>query len=63
MIDCIDNLLNQYEFGKMTRRELLIAITLLSMPVQSPAQDSLFKARSFNHLNIRVTDVARSESF
>ena len=63
MIDSIDNLLNQYELGKMTRRELLAAITLLSMPAQLPAQDSLFKARSFNHLNIRVTDVARSESF
>jgi catechol 2,3-dioxygenase-like lactoylglutathione lyase family enzyme len=47
----------------MKRRELLAAITLLFTPTPSSAQDGLFKARSLNHLNIRVTDVARSETF
>ena len=27
------------------------------------AQESIFKARSFNHLNVRVTDRAKSEAF
>jgi catechol 2,3-dioxygenase-like lactoylglutathione lyase family enzyme len=64
MIESIDDLLKQYELGNMTRRELLAALALLFVtPTRSPAQDGLFKARSFNHLNVRVTDVARSESF
>ena len=64
MTDSIDNMLRQYELGKMTRRELLAAMTvLLATPTRSRAQDSVFKVRSFNRLNIRVTDVARSESF
>src|SRR5262249_37075118 len=65
MTDSIDHLLQQYEIGKLTRRELLVAFTLLSTLCQpgSRAQDSLFMARSFNHLNIRVTDINRSEAF
>ena len=65
MIESIDDLLKAYELGKLTRRKLLAAIALLLTSCQRApeAQDSLFKARSFNHLNIRVTDVAKSESF
>ena len=64
MTDSIDNLLQQYEGGTMTRRELLTALTLLAAaPARTSAQDSVLKARSFNHLNVRVADVARSEAF
>lgn len=63
MTNSIDHMLTQYGLGRITRRELLAALALLSAPVKLPAQDGLFKARSFNHLNIRVTDVARSEAF
>jgi catechol 2,3-dioxygenase-like lactoylglutathione lyase family enzyme len=64
MTDSIDNLLKQYEGGAMSRRELLTALTLLAAaPEPTSAQDSVFKARSFNHLNVRVADVARSEAF
>ncbi len=63
MTDSFDELLKQYQLGKLTRRELLAALTVLLVPASSPAQDSLFKARSLNHLNIRVTDLARSEAF
>jgi catechol 2,3-dioxygenase-like lactoylglutathione lyase family enzyme len=63
MLDSVDSLLKQYELGKITRREVLAAIGLLLTPAAAPAQDSLFKARSFNHLNVRVTDAAMSEAF
>jgi catechol 2,3-dioxygenase-like lactoylglutathione lyase family enzyme len=64
MTDSIDNLLKQYEHGTMTRRELLTALALLAAaPTPTSAQGSVLKARSFNHLNVRVADVARSEAF
>ena len=63
MTDSIDNLLRQYELGKLTRREVLAAITLLFTPTPSSAQDGVLKGRSLNHLNIRVTDATRSEAF
>ena len=59
----INELLTQYEAGSLTRRELLAAITLLAVPRPARAQASLFQARSFSHLNLRVSDLARSEQF
>ena len=65
MIETIDHLLEEYERGKLTRRDLLRGIALLlTSPLQkSPVQGSVFKARSINHVNIRVADVNRSEAF
>jgi hypothetical protein len=65
MIETVDHLLEQYERGKLTRRDLLGGIALLvTSPLQkSPVEASVFKARSINHVNIRVADVNRSEAF
>jgi catechol 2,3-dioxygenase-like lactoylglutathione lyase family enzyme len=63
MTDSVDDLLKQYALGKLMRREVLAAITLLLTPTESSAQDGVLKGRSLNHLNIRVTDAARSEAF
>ena len=63
MLEHLDGLLHQYERGQVTRRELLGAIALLSAPPQTSAEDSVLKARRLNHVNIRVTDVARAEAF
>jgi catechol 2,3-dioxygenase-like lactoylglutathione lyase family enzyme len=63
MMDQIDDLVKQYDAGNLKRRELLAAIALLLKPAAALAQNGLFRGRSLNHLNIRVTDLARSESF
>lgn len=67
MIESIDALLNQYERGRMTRREVVAAMALLLAPrstqAQGTSQGSIFKGRSINHINVRVTDLARSEAF
>src|SRR5215813_5266025 len=65
MIETIDHLLEQYERGKLTRRDLLGGIALLlTLPLQKRfVQASVFKARSINHVNICVADVNRSEAF
>ncbi len=63
MLECVDRLLQQYESGRLTRRELLASLAVFSRATASSAQDSVLKARNLNHVNVRVTDVARSEAF
>ena len=59
----IDNLLTQYDTGKLSRRHLLAAIALIAAPKPARAQQGLFRARSLHHVNIGVSDLATSETF
>ena len=63
MSTSIDNLLTQYDTGKLSRRGLLAAIALIAVPRPARAQSSLFRARSLSHVNIGVSDLAASEAF
>ena len=63
MSTSIDNLLTQYDTGKLSRRNLLAAIALIAVPKPARAQQGLFRARSLNHVNIGVSDLATSETF
>ncbi len=63
MLESIDGLVTKYECGRLTRRELLASIAALCSATAAPAQTSILSARTLNHVNIRVTDVARSEAF
>lgn len=58
MIDSIDGLIKSYENGTLTRRNLLQALALIATPAVANAQ-----ARLLHHVNIRVSDLARSEAF
>ena len=60
MKESISELVSQYESGKLTRRVLLGAIAFLTAPNHLQAQTSLFRARSLNHVNIRVEDLSLS---
>ena len=63
MTETIDNLLTQYESGVLSRRALLAGIAVIAAPKPAPAQTGLFRARSLNHVNIGVSDLAVSETF
>lgn len=66
MIDSIDGLIKSYENGTLTRRGLLQALALIAAPGVASAQTSggsVSKARLLHHVNIRVSDLARSEAF
>ena len=63
MRESFDSLLKQYEDGKLTRRQVLGAITALAMPLRADAQPGRVRARSLSHVNVGVTDLARSETF
>ena len=66
MIDNIDALVTSYEHGTLTRRHLLQALAMIAAPVAGHAQTtsgSVMRARMLHHVNVRVSDVGRSETF
>jgi catechol 2,3-dioxygenase-like lactoylglutathione lyase family enzyme len=64
MPDHIDLLLRSFERGAITRRQCLQAIAALAMPASSSAQDAgIVRARTLHHVNLQVSDVARSEQY
>ena len=66
MIDTIASLLTAYEDGTFTRRQLLHALAMVAAPATAAAQaptESAMKGRFLHHVNVQVSDVARSEKF
>ena len=66
MIANIDALVTSYDCGALTRRQLLRALAALAAPAAVNAQPSpadLTKGQMLHHVNVRVSDVARSEAF
>ena len=67
----IDGLLQQFESGKLSRRELAqylatgVAASMVSAPASAavPASKPLFKALYLNHISYSVTDYAPSRDF
>lgn len=63
MRDFVGNILSQFESGRLTRRQAIGAITALAASPAIGAAQARSKARSINHVNLIVSDVARSEAF
>lgn len=66
MMKDIDALVSSYECGTLTRRQLLYALAIMAAPVAGKAQltaGGLTKGRNLHHVNVRVSDIARSEAF
>ena len=63
MPEPFESLLTKYDSGRLTRRDLLMAMAVLAAPVTARAQDGVVRARALSHVNVGVADVSRSESF
>lgn len=66
MIRKIDAFLSSYERGTLTRRQLFYALAVMTTPMTVNAQTTsrgLMKGRNLHHVNVRVSDMARSEAF
>jgi metallothiol transferase len=60
----ITTLLNRYESGQVSRRQLVAALaTLCAGPPAASAAPSTFKGVGLNHIAVRVTDIPRSKAF
>ena len=66
MSPIIDNLVNSYEHGHITRRDLIVSLSALVMARPTMAAQSSappIAARTFNHLVLQVSDPQRSQNF
>ena len=62
----ISSLLNRFERGALTRRELVQGLTMIaaaSGTTAAQAQDAATKGAKIDHVSIQVTDLARSIAF
>src|SRR5437899_3257263 len=60
----ISNLLESYELGKVSRRQLIQGLATLATTARAmPAFASTFQGVALNHIAINVTNVQRSRDF
>jgi len=64
MRELIATILDRYESGRVSRRDLIRTIAALAAAAQSaPAASSTFKGAGLNHIAVRVTDIPRTRAF
>lgn len=63
----ISNLVKRFEEGKVSRRELVRSLALLSVAgtaaAAPPRQETPFSPSRIDHISIQVTDIERSNAF
>ena len=63
MQQIIDGLLNDFERGSLTRRQLAASLALLVTGAQAAPKDSGIKAVTLNHVTVRVPDLHKTSQF
>jgi len=63
MIETIEAMLNKFECGKLTRRQLVLSLAAVAAGAQSAAKDEGFRAVSINHITVKVPDLHRTSNF
>lgn len=63
MYKAIDDFIEQYERGGLSRRQLVAGLAVLATPRASVSARTGVRASSLNHVNVRVTDLDRSVAF
>lgn len=63
MMNAFETLLDQYEHGKLTRRQLLQGLAVVVAPVGRQASGGVLRGRNLNHVNLQVSDVDQSVDF
>jgi catechol 2,3-dioxygenase-like lactoylglutathione lyase family enzyme len=63
MTNAVDALLSRYESGRLSRRDLVVALTAVAAAPALGAESDALKARSLNHVSLLVSDLERSVAF
>ena len=63
MIQTIEAMLNNFECGKLNRRQLVLALATLAVAAKSTAQEKPSRAVSINHVTVKVPDLHRTSDF
>ena len=63
MIRTIETLLDNFERGALTRRQLALSLAALVSGVRAAPQETELKALSINHVTVRVPDLHRTSQF
>jgi catechol 2,3-dioxygenase-like lactoylglutathione lyase family enzyme len=59
----IDKLIGDFERGRLTRRQLVLSLSVLITGAQAAPNSSGMRAVSLNHVTVRVPDVQRTSQF
>ena len=59
----IENMIRDFERGRLTRRQLAASVTALVSSRQTAAKPSRLRAVSLNHVTVRVPDLHRTSQF
>jgi len=63
VIQTIEAMLNNFECGNLTRRQLVISLAALAAAQPSAAKETGFHAVSINHITVKVPDLQRTSNF
>ena len=63
MKQTIENLLNDYERGSITKAQLVEALAGMTASPQSRPASSVFRGRTLNHITLKVSHLERSREF
>jgi catechol 2,3-dioxygenase-like lactoylglutathione lyase family enzyme len=63
MIQTIEKMLDNFECGKLTRRQLVLSLAALAATAQSVQKEKGFRAVSINHVTVKVPDLHRTSNF
>src|SRR3979411_3184002 len=63
MIRTIEKMLDSFERGTLSRRQLALSLAALVTGAQAAPKDAELKAVSINHVTVRVPDLHRTSQF
>ena len=63
MIQTIEKMLDNFECGKLTRRQLVFSLATLAAAAQTAQKERGFRAVSINHVTVKVPDLHRTSNF
>jgi catechol 2,3-dioxygenase-like lactoylglutathione lyase family enzyme len=63
MIETIEAMLNKFECGKLTRRQLVLSLAAVAAGAQAAAKEEGFRTVSINHITVKVPDLHRTSNF